>query len=190
MIALWLAALADASAQQLERTGVVESLTWARPFVLATPEPDPTAWPRGPTFTEGWLLEVRVEPGLLVPTDGAEPWFYVGETPALKLNWDWVGGCLVAIVPGRPDLASTPMLLGAPPRPGLDGAGRRALARSEAARMQVAPLPGSLVSSAVNAGGPVLHAADLRDVHAAGMARVAACTSTDADRARAGIPGR
>jgi hypothetical protein len=47
-----------------------------------------------------------------------------------------------------------------------------------------------MVDAALATGGPSLAASDLRDVRAAGMERVAACTSTDADLQRSGIPGR
>ena len=168
------------------RTGPVDAITWARPFVLSAPEPDPTAYPRGPTFTEGWLVELRMDPALLIPSQIDEPWLYVGDTSAMKLNWDWVGGCLVAIVPARPDLSSSTFVMGAPPSSGSDTATRRSLARAEASRLAAAPFPRTMVDAAVAAGGPSLAANDLRDVHAAGMARVAACTSTEEDRSRAG----
>ncbi len=179
----------SAMAHDLGRTGPVDALVWARPFVLAAPEADPTAYPRGPTFTEGWLVELRMDPALLVPSEIDEPWLYVGETPAMKLNWDWEGGCLVAIVPARPDLAAATFVMGAPPAAGSDMAARRSLARAEATRIAAAPFPRATVDAAVTGGGATLAASDLRDVHAAGMARVAACTSTEADLHRAGIQG-
>jgi len=179
-----------ALAHDTGRTGPVDALTWARPFVVAAPEQDPTAYPRGPTFTEGWLVELRMDPALLVPSEIDEPWLYVGETPAMKLNWDWEGGCLVAIVPARPDLATATFVMGAPPSAGSDAATRRSLARAEVARIAAAPFPRPMVDAAVTAGGPTLAAVDLREVRAAGMTRVASCTSTAADLHRAGIPAR
>jgi hypothetical protein len=191
MTAIVVASLSgSAFAHDIGRTGPVDAITWARPFVLAAPEEDPTAYPRGPTFTEGWLVELRVDPLLLIPSQVNEPWLYVGETPAMKLNWDWEGGCLVAIVPARPDLATTTFVMGAPPSAGSDAATRQRLARAEASRLASAPLPRTMVDAAMAAGGPSLAASDLRDVRAAGMERVAVCTSTDADRQRAGVPGR
>jgi hypothetical protein len=168
--------------------GPVQAVVWARPFTLAQPERDPN----GPgatlggvapkTLTEGWLIEVRADPALLRPSQAAEPHLYVGERRAMKLNWDSTGGCLVAIVSGRPDLARTPLLFGAPPRPPADEA---TVARGEAARLQVQPL-GSAVDGAIAAGGAPLAAADLREVYALGMQRVAACTQTPNDLQRAG----
>jgi hypothetical protein len=187
MIPLLTVVCASAHAHEIGRTGPVDAITWARPFVLAAPEEDPTAFPRGPTFSEGLLVELRVDPSLLVPSEIDEPWLYVGETPGMKLNWDWEGGCLVAIVPARPDLITTPLVMGAPPPSRSDGGSRRALARSEASRLGATPLPRAMVDAAFAAGGPVLAAADLREVRAAGMARVASCTSTEADRMRVGV---
>lgn len=172
-------------------SGPALDLVWARPFALSAPEADPNE--RAATITEGWLVELRADPGLLVPTDLAEAWLYVGEVRALKLNWDYdadpaVGGCLVAIVSGPVDLASTPLFFGVPPGATSTDVDRRALARSEAARLRIAPFAADVVARATAAGGATLQAHDLRDVRAAGMVRVGSCTSTASDRMRAGVP--
>ncbi|MEQ1569959.1 MAG: hypothetical protein ABMA64_30275 [Myxococcota bacterium] len=181
---LWSAAWAQAPASP------VPELVWARPFRLAAPEEDPNV--RGSTLSTGWLVELRADPAWLVPSNGPEPWLYVGESHAWKLNWDHdasptTGGCLVAVVSGPVDWATAPLFFGAPPDGRTtDEPARRSLARAEATRTGAAPQPRDRVDLAVAAGGPELAAHDLRDVKALGMARVGACTSTEADRMRAG----
>jgi hypothetical protein len=190
VIALVSTALAADGPPVRQASGPAAALVWARPFALDLPEADPND--RGATVSEGWLVEVRAAPALLVPSDGPEAWLYAGEARTMKLNWDWaadpaVGGCLVAIVSGPVDLAATPLFFGVPPSSSSSDAERAALARSEAARLGIRPFSADQVAKAVAAGGPELVAHDLRDVRAAGMARVGACTSTAADRARAGV---
>jgi hypothetical protein len=186
---MWLMSVAAA------QTGPVEEIRWARPFSLAAPEPDPTApmdWSGvRPTFSRGWIVELRAEPSLLAPSQLAEPRLYVGDRPAMRFNWDSTGGCLVAMIPAPVDLAASPLLLGAPPESGRTTASARAeLARAEAERLRVAPRPAAEVAAAIAAGGPEVQLADLREVHALAMERVAACSSTPADLQRAGVPDR
>jgi hypothetical protein len=178
-----------ASAALAQSTGPVQAIVWAQAFVLAVPESDPNGPPSAlgawapATFTRGYLIELRADPALLRPSNYAEPLLYVGDQRATKLNWDHEGGCLVAIVSERPDLAAVPMFLGAPPRPADD---RKAVARAEAERLGVRPLPAAEVARALAAGGPERSVRDLRDVYAAGMARVAACSRTPSDLQRGG----
>jgi hypothetical protein len=174
--------MSAALAQSPRTSGPVDQLVWARPFTLSAPEADPNN--RGAQLSEGWIVEIRADPALMIPSDVNEPWLYVGEQRAMKLNWDWEGGCLVAVVSGRPDLAATPMFFGVQPGPTTTDAERQALARSEADRQAIRPLPADQVAAALAAGGPALQAHDLRDVVAAGRERVAACTKTPADLQR------
>lgn len=167
--------------------GAIERLVWARPFVLAQAATDPNdAAPKlgqraAHTLTAGWIVELRADPALLRPSDYAEPHLYVGTRRALKMNWDYEGGCLVAIVSGRPDLAATPIFFGTPPRPGQVEA---TAAAAEATRLQIGARDRAEVEQAVTAGGPELQASDLREVRALAMQRVFACTSTPSDLQR------
>lgn len=176
---IWIAAAAVAGPTP---TGAVDAIVWAQPFTLATPTQDPNGPSVGlgqrkpATLRDGWLVELRADPALLVPSQLAEPYLYVGTQRAFKLNWDSEGGCLVAIVSGRPDLANTPVFLGAPPAPGQN---LESVAAAELARLA----PAARAPAAV---GAELKANDLREVYAAGMARVAACSATPADQQRAG----
>lgn len=167
--------------------GAIERVVWARPFVLSQPATDPN----GPapklgqraaaTLTAGWVVELRADPALLRPSDTLEPHLYVGTQRAQKLNWDYEGGCLVAIVSGRPDLATAPIFFGAPPRAGQVEA---TVAASEAARLQIGARDRAEIERAMAAGGTELQARDLREVRALAMQRVFACTSTPSDLQR------
>jgi hypothetical protein len=168
-------------------SGPVERVVWARPFSLAQASADPN----GPapalgqraaaTLTAGWIVELRADPALLRPSDYAEPHLYVGTQRAYKLNWDYEGGCLVAIVSGRPDLAKAPIFFGSPPSAGQAEA---TIAAAEAERLRITPRDRAEVESALAAGGPELHARDLREVRSLAMQRVFACTSTPSDLQR------
>jgi hypothetical protein len=170
-----------------QESGPIERLVWARPFVLAQAAIDPN----GPapklgqraaaTLTAGWIVEIRADPALLRPSDAHEPHLYVGTQRAHKLNWDYEGGCLVAIVSGRPDLAAAPIFFGAAPQPGEVEA---AIGEAEAARMQIRPRDRGEVERAVAAGGAELRARDLREIRTVAMQRVFACTSTPSDLQR------
>lgn len=146
----------------------VTAISWARPFTLELPE---RYTPGGATFTEGLLVELRADPALSVPRQVGVPVLYLGEVPAFRFNWDHEGGCVVAFVPGRTDLAQTVVFFGSDTLP------ERADGRAELAAAVAAGI--TPVAAAVTE--PVLAARDLRDVHAAAMERVKACTATAED---------
>lgn len=162
-------------------SGVLD-LVWARPFTLDAAE---TYTMRGdrPAFTGGVLVELRADPALLAPSQVGEPVLYAGDMPAFRFNWDYVGGCVVAFVPGEVDLGSVELYFGAPDLPERVTAASGAEQRANAQRRGVKPLP---AGPALDAGGGPVPFHDLRDLEAAAMARVAACSTTPADHRRAG----
>jgi hypothetical protein len=162
----------------------VGAITWARSFTLPAPE----SFDQKRSFDAGWIVELRADPALLAPSQIAEPVLYAGTTPAMRFNWDRVGGCVVALIPASVDLATTELYFGSTELPERVDDARAAAELDEARRAGVQPLPADEVARAIAAGGDPLKASDLRDVHAAAMERVAACTSTPSDLQRSGIP--
>ncbi|MEQ1501362.1 MAG: hypothetical protein ABMB14_03985 [Myxococcota bacterium] len=167
----------------------ITAITWARPVTLAAP----IQWSmRGdhPAVTEGVLVELRADPALLVPRQSAEPVLYAGAMPVMRFNWDYLGGCVVAFVPGPVDLAATELYFGSSALPervtAADGGAARAAARVRGIR----PAPSAERAAALAAGGPALAASDLGQVHAEAMARVGACTATPSDTQRPGVPAQ
>ncbi len=161
----------------------VTGLTFVRPFELATPaEWTVTAHPE--PVTRGILLELRADPTLLRARDVGASVLYVGERPAFPFNWDAVGGCLVAWVPGDPDLASTEVFFGSTELPERVDAARGAAERAAARAVGVVPFPVEVVAKARAAGGPMLRARDVAEVEALAMARVEACTQSPEDHLR------
>ncbi|MEZ4237695.1 MAG: hypothetical protein R3F59_16415 [Myxococcota bacterium] len=154
-------------------------IVWARPFTLAQPETwTMTASPR--PFTEGLLVELRVDPAVAELREGRAPALFLGGEPLFRFNGDRVGGCVVGFVPGPVDLAAAPVFVGPatlPERLQADEADNAARGRPA--------LPVGDVKAALAAGGAPLRAADLRDVQREAMARVAACSATPEDHQRA-----
>jgi hypothetical protein len=154
----------------------VTEVVWARPFVMDRPETwTMTAAPYA--YTEGLLLELRVDPALAAPRQGLSPVLFVGEVAVLPFGWDAASGCVVGMVPGAVDLATAEVYYGEPELPERIDAARAAEERAAAKAAGVRPLPASRVAEALAAGGARLRAGDLRDVHREAMARVAACAA-------------
>lgn len=83
----------------------------AQPFELDQPA---THWYRSerPQYRKGTLLVLSVPPDLVEPRQSYEPVLYVGDQTAQRVNAGSPSGMLVAIVPGQPDLTSTPIYFG------------------------------------------------------------------------------
>lgn len=184
MIALALTLLAPAEAAEpvvpADDGSSVRELVWAQPVTLAVAERD-TMRAERPEVREGLLLELRVDPELVVPSQRYEPTLFVGSVPARKLNWDPAGGCAVVWVGAAPDLATTEIYFGSLELPErIDAA--RGVAELEAARaVGVTPFPAATVGAALQAP---LSVQDFREVHALGMERVRACSATESDQQR------
>lgn len=161
----------------------VRAVRWARTFHLTKPEEDRMTAERRAT-TDILLLELEVDPALVVPAQTSVPVLYVGTTPARPLNWDPTGGCLVAFVAGTPDLSTTPVYFGSTELPERVDAARGAAELSAAVAVGVRPLPQSMVEAAFVAGGGPLDVEDIRAVYAAAADRIATCSPTEVERAR------
>lgn len=143
-------------------------IAWSRPFVLEVPD---RASVTGPPFTEGVLIELRADPALSVPRQTGVRTLYVGSTPAVRVNWDHEGGCVVAFVPGRVDLAKTVVFFGSDELP----------ERADGSKELAAAVAAGLAPVAPVVTEPVLAVHDLRDVHALAIERARACSATSED---------
>lgn len=70
-----------------------------------------------PVVTEGVLIVLDVEPNAVYPRQSAQPVLYVGNQTAERINVGYLSGKVVAIVPGKVDLATTPIWFGTPMLP-------------------------------------------------------------------------
>lgn len=70
-----------------------------------------------PSYDVGTLLVLRMSPELLVPRQTFENVLYVGAETAERVNVGQRSGFLVALVPGTPDLSTTPIFWGQPELP-------------------------------------------------------------------------
>jgi hypothetical protein len=128
---IWLALSAHAAAP------VVLSVT---PVTLAQPEP-PAMIPARPTWTEGTLLALRVDPETRIPSQGPMRHWWVGDQPVRGWGFDPVGGCAVFLVEGPVDLLAAPVFLGPAELPErLDGSTTAARLR-DAVSAGALPLP-------------------------------------------------
>ena len=86
------------------------------PFTLRDREPaGMVSW--RPSFGEGALLAVRVEPATRVPGQGPVPSYWLGDQPLRDWGFDAAQGCAVFLVEGPVDLATAPWFLGPPELP-------------------------------------------------------------------------
>lgn len=67
--------------------------------------------------TEGTVVVLAFHPDLLYPRDTAEPVLYAGNALAQRANLGYPSGRLIAVIPGKVDLAATPIWLGTPALP-------------------------------------------------------------------------
>jgi hypothetical protein len=159
------------------------ALEWARPFVLAAPET--WTWRSDRMrYTEGYVLQLRVDPAKAAPTQTKAPVLFVGDQPVFRFNWDATGGCAVVIVPGHLDLTAVAPFWGSdvlPERVTPEAAKAEVDAAREAG---ATPFAKAQVDAALNAGGPALQAKSFDDVNGIAMARVRACTATPSDAKR------
>jgi len=149
----------------------VRQLVWARELQLTTPMVD-TMQAGAPKMERGWLVQLSVAPQLDVVTQAAQPVLYAGTAPARPFDGGKGDGCVVALVHGPVDLATTRFFYGSSELPShVDAArGQAELAAAEAAG--VVPRPAAEIDAAVAAGGgPVIGDEDA--VWAAARARVA-----------------
>lgn len=70
-----------------------------------------------PVVHEGTMMVLSVDPALVHPRNTAEPVLFVGNQTAERFNFGATSGMVVAIVPGKVDLKTTPVWFGTPQLP-------------------------------------------------------------------------
>ena len=94
----------------------VDDILYARPFALE--EGYRFEWSKEkPLLTEGTILILKVDPNLVYARQTLEPVLFVGNTTAERVNKGYRSGYVIAIVPGKIDLATTPIWFGTPELP-------------------------------------------------------------------------
>ncbi len=181
MITLFaLAAVAAEPVVPVDTGTSVRELVWAQPITLQAPHVA-SLRAGAPTVVAGVLLELRVDPELMMPSQLFEPVLYVGSSVAHKFNWDPVSGCAVVWASGPYDLATEPVFFGSlelPERVDHD----RATAEVQAARdVGVLPMSSEQITRATQ---PSRELADFREVAALAQDRARACSGSDNDRQR------
>lgn len=109
-------------------------------------------------ITEGTLLVLKVDPAYVLPRQTAEPVLYVGAQSAERINSGHESGYVVALVPGKVDLATTPIFFGTPELPESVTAEKAAAELAQAQAAGIQPFAAEPVKSAWQAGGRTLRA--------------------------------
>lgn len=156
----------------LDPVGVTVAFAQAIHLETAVPYP----WVAGrPVRADGWLIELRVDPALLVPRQVGSPVFYVGGTPVAIVNADARGGCAVGYALGAPDPATSPVYAGSAELPErIDAAAGQREQDAAVARGATVRAPGAVA--------PPLVVADLAALYGLLADRVAACAPHEIDR--------
>jgi hypothetical protein len=94
----------------------VIDVVFARPFTLEKGYKYDWSKDR-PIVSSGTLVVLKVDPAFVYPRNAAEPVLYVGDRTAQRLNRGHKSGHVVAIVPGKIDLARAPIWFGRPELP-------------------------------------------------------------------------
>lgn len=125
-------------------------------------EPFELSWgPDAGRLESGLVLVLQVDPALVQPRQAAEPVLHVGNSVALRSNRGHEWGVVVALVPGRPDLAVDPVWFGTPRLPEQVTADIVAEERARARRAGIAPRPPAEIDAAFAEGGGPLRVADV-----------------------------
>jgi hypothetical protein len=141
----------------------VEDVLYARTFELANATKF-IGSPERPTFTEGTILVLKVDPAYVQPRQIAMPVLYAGDHTALRINQGHESGFVIAIVPAAIDLAKEPIWFGTPDFPHVVN---RAMVRAErrlAEQAGIQPFEKNTVDAATKRGGDNLHAPTMRDL--------------------------
>jgi hypothetical protein len=110
-----------------------------------------------PRYDAGTLLVLRMAPELLVPRQTFENVLYVGAETAERVNVGDRSGFLVALVPGTPDLSTTPIFWGQPELP------ERVTAAEAQRQLDLARSAGVTAPGAAAAQGAAREAVELYD---------------------------
>ncbi len=151
-------------------------VVWARPFTVA----EPYVWTmRGdhPLVTSGWIVQLRVEPIRMRPTQLRQPLLFVDDRPVRPVNFDDVNGCLVAVVSSDTPLDQATLFWSAPSLPERLSAADGETERTQARALGLGGLDRVRWSAAVANGGGAIAAQDEAGVMAIAQARAATCSS-------------
>ncbi len=150
---LMLAAVASAEVPAIPATpAAVDDLIYARSFTLA--EGYKFEWRKDqPMVKEGTILVLKVNPDLVYARQVAEPVLYVGDTTAERINVGYGSGRVIAIVPGKVDLAKTPIWFGTPELPERVDAAMIKSERATAEKAGIKPFGKKTIAAAQKNGG-------------------------------------
>jgi hypothetical protein len=148
------------------RPAAVRNILYVQRFTLA--KPYTYDWSKERLLvSSGLLVVLEVDPALVVRRDSLEPVLYAGDVPVQRLNHGDESGRVIGIIPGSPDLSTTPIWFGAP---GLPGRVTADMARSERARAERADVRPFSAEKIAGVSHPPATATDLtallRDVAA------------------------
>ena len=148
-----LVAVASANPPEIPATpAAVDAVVYAQTFTLE--EGYKFEWRKdSKVFTEGTLLVLKVDPDLVFPRQVAEPVLYVGDSTAERVNSGQGSGYVIAIVPGKIDLAKTPIWFGTPELPERVDAAMIKSERAAATKAGIKPFGKKTVAAAVAKGG-------------------------------------
>ena len=94
----------------------VDGIVYARPFALSKGY----QWSSvddEPQTDVGYIVVLRVDPKLVVPSNALSPILYAGDRMLQALNFGHTSGHVIGLVPGQLDLSETPFWFGSPTTP-------------------------------------------------------------------------
>jgi hypothetical protein len=137
----------------------VDDILYARRFTLQ--QGYTFEWARnGPLVTEGTILVLKVNPALVYPRQALEPVLYVGNQTAERVNLGHESGRVIAIVPGKLDLKTSPIWFGTPELPERVDAEMVKAERALAEKAKIAPFTGSQIEKATTPLAETMDAAN------------------------------
>lgn len=125
----------------------VRDIVYVQPFQLD--QGYEYAWrEEKPTLTEGYLVVLKVHPEFVYPRQSAEPVLFAGDETVERINVGYPSGMVVAVIPGRADLARTPIWFGEPGLPEQVNAAKIREAKAAADAANIRPLGKEKVDAA------------------------------------------
>lgn len=106
--------------QETEYDGMpapVDNIVYVRPFALS----QGYRWfsvNDEPKADKGVIVVLRVDPKLVIPSNGLSPILYAGDRMLQALNFGHTSGHVIGLIPGEVDLSQTPIWFGPPTAPG------------------------------------------------------------------------
>ena len=93
-----------------------------------------------PDVASGLLVVVKVDPGLVTPTNALEPVLYAGNHTVQRLNQGDESGYVIGIIPEQIDLSKEPIWFGTPALPERIDSEMITIERTKAKRAGITPL--------------------------------------------------